>query len=71
MDDPVAVSANVTVGGLTFQLSLNSSAFIGELNITRSDFPCDFIFGVGTSAAQVHVKRDLYMMLNFSLVINQ
>lgn len=38
MDDPVAVSANVTIGGLAFQLSLNCYAFVDELNITRKRY---------------------------------
>lgn len=52
----VAVLANVTAGAFTLQVNLSSSTFLEELNISKSDFPSDFIFGVGTAAAQVHVK---------------
>ena len=31
-----------------------------ELNVKRSDFPSDFLFGAGTAAAQVQIENDLY-----------
>ncbi|XP_020420359.1 beta-glucosidase 13 [Prunus persica] len=46
------VLANVTAGAFTLQVNLSSSTFLEELNISKSDFPSDFIFGVGTAAAQ-------------------
>ena len=49
----VPVEANLTVGGYTFRLNLNSPAYLEELNVTKSDFPTGFAFGVGSSAAQV------------------
>ncbi|KAL6183208.1 hypothetical protein ACLB2K_044619 [Fragaria x ananassa] len=53
VDDLGAVLGNFTAGGLTFQVSLNSSSFPREeLDIKRSDIPSEFYFGVGTSAAQ-------------------
>ncbi|KAH0975367.1 hypothetical protein GBA52_017266 [Prunus armeniaca] len=46
------VLANVTAGAFTLQVNLSSSTFLEELNISKSDFPSDFFFGVGTAAAQ-------------------
>lgn len=41
-------------GGVAGKLKLySSSAFLEELDVSRSDFPADFTFGVATSAAQV------------------
>ncbi|KAL6182585.1 hypothetical protein ACLB2K_044004 [Fragaria x ananassa] len=40
-------------GGVAGKLKLySSSAFLDELDVSRSDFPADFTFGVATSAAQ-------------------
>ncbi|CAN6713647.1 unnamed protein product [Malus baccata var. baccata] len=46
------VVANVTVGGFNFQLNLSNPKLVEELNIKRSDFPSDFLFGAGTAAGQ-------------------
>ncbi|KAM1339903.1 hypothetical protein ACFX15_038100 [Malus domestica] len=46
------VVANVTVGGFNFQLNLSNPKLVEELNIKRSDFPSDFLFGAGTATGQ-------------------
>ncbi|KAL5543971.1 hypothetical protein UlMin_007755 [Ulmus minor] len=51
------VAVNVTSGGLSFELTLQNPAIYEELKIKRSDFPSDFVFGVGTSAVQEDVKH--------------
>ena len=43
----------MTVGGFNFQLNLSNPKLVEELNIKRSDFPSDFLFGAGTAAGQV------------------
>ncbi|KAM5571714.1 beta-glucosidase 13-like [Rosa sericea] len=50
--DSHGVAANLTAGGFTSGLNLYSSVFLEELDVTRSDFPADFTFGVATSAGQ-------------------
>ncbi|PRQ17029.1 putative beta-glucosidase [Rosa chinensis] len=53
LEGVVPTAEYLTVGGLTFGLNLSSPSYLEELNVTKSDFPTDFAFGVGTSAGQV------------------
>lgn len=50
------VTVNVTKGESSFELIAESPAVCEEMKISRSDFPSDFVFGVGSSAPQVHVS---------------
>lgn len=47
------VLVNVTAGGINYELEVHDASIAEELKIKSHDFPCDFIFGAGSSAAQV------------------
>ncbi|KAH7518232.1 hypothetical protein FEM48_Zijuj09G0149600 [Ziziphus jujuba var. spinosa] len=47
------VSVNVTAGGINYELEVYDASIAEELKIKSHDFPSDFIFGAGTSAAQI------------------
>lgn len=42
-----------SIDSWTAQATIPDSDGVEELDVTRSDFPADFTFGVATSAAQV------------------
>lgn len=50
---PIGIVVNVTAGESNYELEVPDSSISEELKIKCSDFPSDFIFGAGTSAAQV------------------
>lgn len=48
-----AVTVNFTVGNHVYKFELPDISKLEELKIQSSEFPSEFKFGVGTSAAQV------------------
>lgn len=55
---------NVTAGEYNYELELPDSSLVEELKIKRHNFPHDFVFVVGSSAAQV-----IYYHINTNFIV--